>query len=473
MQCRRVAVALFPLYSLIACAEGTRDRDSNVAGAGGTSGTVGVAGTSGTTGTAGSVGESNPCPAKGGAQLDVLITGLPDGVDAGVIVGGPIESWGINNSRSLGTVVGGPYHVQVERVAGYDPIVRTMYDVQLDESDFCLSEGETHVITVQYQPVPSSHQLWINNSNGTGEVLSFAAGNLEASSNSAEPTVTVTGGAGKDLTFDAFGNLWAMGATVAEPHLMRFPAATLGDSGNKLADRRIDIDGIPCEPALHAFAFDLFGSLWVSTCGGRVSRLSPDDLAGSGTVTPAVTISNLTDNGDVAFDYSNNLWLTDDGKVLRYNAERLAAKEANLDQAADLSLQVRDQADTRDLAASNLAFDAAGGLWIIDFGSNQLARIALDTQALTGSQTAVADKTISIGVTALLERPAFDESGGLWLALDQNRFGRLSPDQLGVNSDTGSPTLPETLITSPGMGNANRMVFYPAPADLPLYHHFR
>lgn len=475
MQCRRVAIALFPLYCALACTEGTRERDSGRSGGGGASGAVGTAGTYGTAGAAGSVGESPACPAKGGAQLEVLITGLPEEVEADVIVGGPIESWGVQNSRSLGNVVGGPYRVTAERVAAYDPIVRTMYDVQLEESEFCLSEGETHVVKVHYQPVATSHQLWTNNSNGTGDVLSFAAANLEAS-RSAEPAVTVTGGAGKDLTFDSVGNLWAMGATIAEPHLMRFPAATLGDSGNKLADRRIDIDGIPCEPALHAFAFDLFGSLWVSTCGGRVSRLSPDNLAGSGAVAPAVTISNLTDNGDVAFDYSNNLWVTDAGKILRYNADRLDAAiehSANLDQDADLSLQVRDQSDTRDLEASNLVFDASGGLWLIDFGSNQLARIALDSQALAGVQTVVAERTITIGVTALLERPAFDESGGLWLALDQNRFGRLSSDQLAVNSDAGSPTLPQTLITSPGMGNANRMAFYPAPADLPLYHHFR
>jgi streptogramin lyase len=400
----------------------------------------------------------------------VAVTGLPEGVAADVIVGGPIEAWGVTNSRSLGNVVGGPYHVQANRVAAYDPIVRTMYDVQLEESDFCLAEGETHVVSVHYQPVPTSHQLWTNNSNGTGEVLSFAAANLAASSSSAEPQVTVTGGAGKDLTFDALGNLWAMGATVAEPHLMRFPAPTLGDSGNKLADRRIDIDGIPCVPALNAFAFDLFGSLWVSTCGGRVSRLNTDDLAGSGTVAPAVTISNLSDNGDVAFDYSNNLWLTDAGKVLRFNVDRL---EASTDQAADLTVQVRDHADTVDLAASNLVFDAAGGLWVVDFGANVLARVSLDAQALTGSQTVIAERTIAIGVTALLERPAFDESGGLWLALDQNRFGRLSSVLLTIDSDSGSPTVPETLITSPGMGNANRMAFYPAPADLPLYHHFR
>ena len=80
--------------------------------------------------------------------------------------------------------------------------------------------------------------------------------------------------------------------------------------------------------------------------------------------------------------------------------------------------------------------------------------------------------SITLGVTALLERPAFDESGGLWMALAADRFGRLSPAQLGVSSGGGDPTEPETIITSPGMGNANRMALYPAPQDLPLYHRF-
>jgi streptogramin lyase len=465
MQCRMWAVVLVPFYALVACSgEGTRERDSAIGptrGAAGTSG-IGAAGSSGT-------GTDDPCPAKGSGQVDVQITGLPDGVDADLIVGGPIEAVGVGSSRSLGTVVAGPYRVQAERVAAYDPIVRTLYDVQLDAENFCLAEGTTHVVEVHYEQVPTSHQLWTNNSNGTGALLGFAAGSLAATSSS-EPSVTVTAGAGKDVTFDARGNLWSMGATVADPHLMRFPSATLGDSGEKEADRRIDIADVPCVPALNAFAFDLQGSLWVSTCGGRVSKLSPDDLAVSATVTPSVVVSNIADNGDVAFDYSGNLWLTAAGKIYRYDAARL---ETGTDQPPDLAILLKDHAGTLELSASNLVFDVTGGLWAIDFGSNTLARVAAADQALGGPQVVVSDLSVVIGVQALLERPAFDESGGLWLALQQGQFGRLSPEQLATNSSIGSPTLPETIITSPGMGNANRMAFFPSAADLPLYHHFR
>jgi hypothetical protein len=462
MQCRSWAVVLVPLYCLVACSEeGSRERDPDPR-------TPGAAGTGGL-GAAGSNGTGDACPATGTGQVDVQISGLPDGVEADVIVGGPLQALGVGASRSLGSVLSGPYRVQVERVAAYDPIVRTLYDVQLDADTFCLSPGSTHVIDIHYEQVPTSHRLWTNNSNGTGALLGFGAANL-AETSSADPTVTVTAGAGKDVTFDARGNLWSMGATVADPHLMRFPSATLAASGEKEADRRIDIADVPCVPALNAFAFDLQGGLWVSTCGGRVSKLSPNDLAVSGTVKPTVAVSNLTDNGDVAFDYSGNMWVTADGKIFRYDVARL---EAGSDQPPDLAILLRDHADTLDLSASNLAFDATGGLWAIDFASNMVARVSNADQALTGPQIVVSDRSVALGVTALLERPAFDESGGLWLALNENRFGRLSPAQLATNSDIGSPTVPETIITSPGMGNANRMAFFPSAADLPLYHHFR
>jgi len=459
MQCRVLAVALVPFYCLAACGEGTRERDS---GDGIHRGASGSAGTSG-------LPDPEACPASGSGQVEVQISGLPDGVDADVIVGGPIQAWGIQSSQSLGSVVAGPYRVQAERVAAYDPIVRTLYSYQLDVEEFCLAADSTHVIAVTYEAVPTSHQLWTNNSNGTGALLGFAAPNL-ASSSSADPSVTVTAGAGKDVTFDASGNLWSMGATVADPHLMRFPSATLSASGEKEADRRIDIADIPCVPALQAFAFDLQGSLWVSTCGGNVSKLSAADLSTSGTVTPGVSLGNLPVNGDVAFDYSGNLWVTADGKIYRYNAERL---EASSNEPPDLAILLRDHADTLDLQASNLVFDLTGGLWVIDFGSNLLARVASTDQALDGAQVVVSERSVALGVTALLERPAFDESGGLWLALNEGRFGRLSPEQLAIDSSIGSPTVPATIISSPGMGNANRMAFFPAAADLPLHHHFR
>jgi streptogramin lyase len=260
-----------------------------------------------------------------------------------------------------------------------------------------------------------------------------------------------------------------MGATLAEPHLQRFPRSTLSASGAKVADRGIVIADVPCIPAMRAFAFDASGSLWVSTCGGRISRLTGADLVSSGDVTPSVNLSTVEDNGDVAFDSSGNLWVTGGTSVLRYDAARLGSSGAT---PANLTLTVRSNDDTRDLVPSNLAFDATGNLWVIDFGGNLLARIARSNLSGTGAQSSISDVTLALSVLALLERPAFDESGGLWLALEQNHFGRLAPAQLTLSSTAGDPTPPETIITSPSMGYANRMAFFPAAAGLPLFHHF-
>ncbi|MEY2930418.1 MAG: hypothetical protein RL033_1167 [Pseudomonadota bacterium] len=429
----------------------------------------GSAGSSGIapTGTGGSGAGS--CASTGTGNVTLTLSGLPAGVDGQLRLSGPEGAQTLVRGVTLEGLRAGTYTVNAERVADGDPIVRTLYEPTLGQTELCLTSGGTAQIELSYAAVPTSHRLWTNNSNGTGNLLGFSGALLSASAD-AEPSVAVTAGAGKDVTFDAQGNLWSMGGTVADPHLMRFARSSLGASGTKTADRGIDLAGVPCIPALRAFAFASDGALWVSTCGGRVSRLGPAELESSGEKTPGVNLSNVTENGDVAFDATGNLWVTAVDGVWRFDAARLGSSS---DGAADLSLRVRNADDTQDVTPSNLAFDTSGNLWVIDFGGNLLSRIPSARLAGTGSTSAVSDVTLALAVSALLERPAFDESGGLWLALNENRFGRLTPAQLGVSSSPGAPTTPETIITSPGMGNANRMAFFPAAAQLPLYHHFR
>jgi hypothetical protein len=404
------------------------------------------------------------CLLRGVGQLEIRITGLPDGVEGSMVVGGPVEAIGVSSNRTL-DVSAGLYVFTPERVAAPDPIVRTLFDPVLEQTELCLGVGERRVVELAYEPVPTSHQLWTIASSGDGNLLGFAASGLVATAD-LEPTLSVVAGAGKDVVFDKQGNLWSLGGTPADPHLLRFPLSAFDDSGEQAPDRRIDIAGLGCMPAVRALAFDR-GSLWVSTCGSGVVALSSDELALTGEVTPSIVVGGTSENGDVAFDSSRNLWVAARSSLLRYDAERL---ETSID-APDLTLATSD-ADGRALTPDNLAFDAAGNLWLVDSGSNVVAQIASADLGGTGERSVTSSVRITLGVAALLERPAFDESGGLWLALDQNRFGRLSPAQLAVSTGAGAPTTPETRITSPGMGNAHRIAFYPAPEALPLYHRF-
>ncbi len=451
----RIAALVWPV-SVACTADRSEPGESAGAGSGGTGSQAGSGG--------GEAGGS--CRAVGVGRIEVRITGLPSDVQGRVIVAGPAESVAVESDRGL-DVSAGPYLLTPERVAGADPIVRSLFEPDLPQTELCLAAGETREVELRYVPVPTSHRLWTNNSNGDGNLLGFSGASLGATGH-VEPSISVTAGAGKDVAFDEEGNLWSMGATVADPHLMRFPKEVFDSSGAKEPDRRIDILDVACLPALRSFAFDR-GVLWVSTCGSGVVAVAPEQLETSGQVTPAVSIGGLTENGDLAFDIVRNLWVTTTGSVLRYDAERL---ETSIE-VPDLTLTVRDAADVRSIEPSNLAFDLAGNLWIIDFGGNLVSKVAQADLEGAGERTAVAAVSLTLGVAALLERPAFDESGGLWLALDQDRFGRLSPAQLGASSGAGEPTVPETLIESPGMGNANRMAFFPASADLPLYHRFR
>jgi streptogramin lyase len=319
---------------------------------------------------------------------------------------------------------------------------------------------------VSYTAIPSSNKLWTTNANGDHDLVAFAS---ELLGETADPaaSVTVDSPAGKDVAFDRDGNLWAMGPTVANPHLVRFTASSLGTSGEKERDRAIDITDIPCGPELRAMAFDGDGNLWVSTCGDQIVRLTTADIASDGDVTPEVVLGGVTENANLAFDADGNLWVVTDTTISRYDAGRLDASD---DDPADLVLTVTNPDDTNTLRPTDLVFDSAGDLWATDFGGNLVFEIASADLGGTGVQTVASAVRVTIGVTALIDRLAFDESGGLWIGLGANGVGRLSPAQLEVSTGAGDPTNPEVVITSADLGNVVRVGFFPAAGDLPLFH---
>jgi hypothetical protein len=88
----------------------------------------------------------------------------------------------------------------------------------------------------------------------------------------------------------------------------------------------------------------------------------------------------------------------------------------------------------------------------------------------TGERDVVANVSIQIGVTALLNQPAFDDGNGLWLGLNAGFIGRFSPEQLGSSTASGSSRTPELVIETSSVDSLLPVAFFPAPAGLPLYH---
>jgi sugar lactone lactonase YvrE len=396
----------------------------------------------------------------------VEISGLPSGVDADISIEGPEGTEIVTAGQTL-EVDGGAYFAIAYRVTDDDPIVRTVYDPESPEpAGICLKAGGSETLTVTYRGIPSSNKLWTSNANGDHAVCAFDSASLVETAE-VDATVNFDGPAGNEIAFDKDGNLWSVGPTTADPHLVRFPADSLGHSGPKEPDRSITIADLSCLPAIFGMAFDASGNLWLSTCGEQVVRVDADDLEADGEVTTGVAITDVTNNGDLAFDLFGNLWVVSDGVIARYDASRLEADDSD---PPDLLLTGIDPDTANPLGVQNFAFDAAGNLWVTDFGGNLVYRIDAVSLDETDDTEVAASTRIAIGVTALIDRPAFDESGGLWIGLGGGGIARLSPAQLTASTTPGDPTTPEVVITSADLGSVARVGFFPAPANLPLFH---
>ncbi|KFE62726.1 hypothetical protein [Hyalangium minutum] len=407
------------------------------------------------------------CTGSGGlGTLQLIVTGLPNPAAAKIQVKDShltrLQEGAGELSWPQGTV-----EILPQTVAPFQEPVRTAYRGVASSSSACVRGGERTEVTVTYSPIASSGKLWTSNgSGGTAPLLGFASTLLSASGSPAATVAATTGGA-DGSAFDKEGNLWVVGGTTADPPVLRLPASILGSSGQKAAD--ITLKGGPLEggfPRARALAFDASGNLWVSVVfNNKIVRYTPDQLTASGSPTPGVELTGLDGPSGLAFDAGGNLWVafTGSDRVARYNASRLTASSTA---APDLVIQGRTPgpvfADLR--APSGLAFDANGNLWGTFDGT--FARLTPADQQGSGEVTLTPSVLISLTVTALPDGIVFDEGRGMWFALRAGEFGRFGPDQL-LSSGEKSPT---TVITSPDVGYAGWFSFYPAPADLPLYH---
>jgi hypothetical protein len=425
------------------------------------------------------------CEPGGEGDIVVEIAGLPADLDAAIGLQGPVAMdagpLSLTESTTLANAASGDYEANSRNVVGDDPLVRPLFTPAAPRQLFCLPEDDSHTLSVNYQQVATSNKLWALNDVAEAGLVSFTSnalaggwaldGGADAGMASGVASNVI---AGKDLAFDRDGHLWTFGPTTADPPLMRYRAAQFAGSAIPGPDRSIEVNDISCLPAMRAMAFDGIGNLWLSTCGGEVVRIGKTALeTGSAqlqAMDPDVVLSGLTENNqDLAFDQDGNLWVADDGKVVRFNADRLAASDSD---DPDLSITLRDSDDNADLVIDFLTFDANGQLWGTDFAGNTLARIDDADLQGDGDTTVVAEISLVLSVTALLNRPAMDDAGGLWISYSNGRLIGLDAATLEISSSTGAPTDPDTILNGDNLGSVGNVAFFPAAAGLPLYHSY-
>jgi hypothetical protein len=448
---------------------GTAGGDAGAAGAdvGGGAGAPDAAGAAGVVEVAGAGGES-ACATSGTGTLKLTIGGLPAGVEPSIELRGPDGSIVATAPTTLDAAPSGLYTLTVKRVYDADPIVRTAYEG--GSGSDCLGSSGLD-LSFDYAKIPSSNQLWaLSGPSGEAPLLGFASSTL-AATGAPLPGGTVDAPVGNSLAFDFDGNLWAGGATVGDPTVVRYPASVLG-GGPGAADVAFTVPAITCVPAIKGIALDATGNLWLSTCDTSVLRIAkgefmPQADAAARDVDPSVTLSGLSAaTEDLAFDAAGNLWLASQDKVLRFDKARLAHDDAA---APDLTLSVTtDDVTPKDLASNFLAFDKTGNLWSLDFAANTVFEIPKAALVGTGTSMAVSPKHVVVDVAAVLARPAFDDAGALWLPLAKGTFGKLTPALLAVNTDAGAPTTPAIVISSAAVDYADGLAFFPAAQGLPL-----
>jgi streptogramin lyase len=409
-----------------------------------------------------------PCTEGGTGDLVVTISGVPAGGTAEVRVTGPGGATTLSATQTLAGIATGSYTVTVTPVTVADSLVSTVFDAGGGTATVCVRDAESRSVTVVYSKVPTSGSLWY----GAGFYsLGFSASQLVTTA-TLSPTTTVATRGGAGVTFDRAGNLWVRGQSASDPVLMRYPASALAATGSPLPDRTIGIAGLTCVDA-GALAFDSSGNLWMSLgCQGRIVRLTPAQYAGSGTLSPTVQISGLTNPKGIAFDSLGNLWVADQTHLRRYDAARLAA---NITTAADLSVAFTTPTPAvpgaTALGVFHLAFRPNGELWVSSVEQAALFRVEPAVTAATGAQTTLVTRIVYLNAFMQPKGFAFDNAGGLFIGTSQSTFARLSPAQLGVNSTPGAPTLPQRSIASASiLGYGDDIAIFPAPPGTPLYH---
>ena len=327
-------------------------------------------------------------PPAGTGTLSLTIT-APAAITPNVAISGEGFSQTLSTTQDL-SVESGLYQVKVKRVseaASADELVGKAYgEIDASLQEVCVEPEKTTSVTVTYEEQPASGKLWAANDLGH-RILGFSENDL-ATPNSDPASIRL------DFGFDS----------------------------------------------LKGIAFDDMGNLWAARFNPEaIIVLTPDQLAASGTPTPALIIesSSLSAPWDVAFDSEGNLWVSDWQKhsLLMFapdTLDELLLLGGEQTRAPDYTLVT-----TELFQPEGLAIDAAGNLWVgssktsgaptehkdrlMKFAADDLGTVTPDPALiLTGESTMIGTSW-----------PAFDEAGNLWFTTGK-ALGKIAASELSA-----------------------------------------
>lgn len=420
------------------------------------------------------------CPTTGlPGQVTLTTVGLPAGAtpEAALVSG----ATSVPVSAALPTAVNpGPYEVywaRVKAAPAAGELIGKAYYVTNIAWGGCVAAGASATLTLTYAMEPGSRKAWVTPANGGGAIVAFDEAQLRAGG-AQTPSVLRSVGvtAARDLAFDGLGNLWVLDSGEA---LLAYPMNTLGVPVDQAATTKLTgIDRIS------AMAFDAAGNLWAARAlpdmPDTIVKMAPSSLdvaltgSATRTVAAALTLSSaeLETPSDMAFDAAGNLWVTSNEKN-----QLVAFSAAQLLTGGDVAPAVIVKAERTTgpitgpyLNPESVTFDAAGNLWsswrnsLLKFTPAQL------TMSSTLQNPAILSPMGQGGAGVTSDANAFDATGGLWLS--RTNIG-LTPAALvrvpaaGVAAGGEQPTMPD--VTSAALGNGfSRIVLNPTPPGLPI-----
>lgn len=268
------------------------------------------------------------------------------------------------------------------------------------------------------------------------------------------------------LTFDGSGNLWV--ADSGNSRVLKFTPPFARGMNASLVIGQPDFVSQNSTAGQSTFnspdsvAFDAAGNLWVGEHdAARVLMFQPPFTNGMnaslviGQSNFTSTIAATTQNGlsrvargsGILFDSSGNLWVADslDSRVLRYSPPFTTGMNANLviGPSDFVSISSGCAANTFNAGPGGLAFDAAGNLWVADFG--RILKFAPPFSTGMSASSVLGSGFTSCTIVGPLPPTQdnigqassllFDPLGNLWAAdgnINGNRVLRYSPPLSGA-----------------------------------------